>query len=196
MVRKPYALTWASDYRVKNANWNFSIATASDCNVEGNLFQLEAFGKVSGNDTDLTEVQLTPWGELGTDSLAIMGYDSNTKTQTAIFYIDKDNNRLIVLDAFNYMNAANAYTETPEGGELKFTFYNDTSRTFYWPSFDINGAGYLTVNGKADVFTYCGESNSTDLIEGSLAIGQVKGKNCKPLDYVDIYPVSSQLRIE
>ncbi|CRG82753.1 hypothetical protein PISL3812_00099 [Talaromyces islandicus] len=179
-----------------NAAATVARGTASGCNVEGNLFQLEASGKIIRNDTLLNQVTLTPWGELGTDSLAVLdSYGSPTEQKTAVFYINKDNNRLIVLDPFNYMSAANAYTETPEGGELKFTFYNDTSRTFYWPSFDINEQGHLTANGKADIFTHCG-SNSTDLLEGTLAIGHVAGKNCKALDYVDIYPVTSQLSVE
>jgi hypothetical protein len=161
------------------------------------LFQLEAFGKIKGdNDTRLNQVAITPWGELGTDSAAVLNsYTPGKKEEESVFYINKDNNHLIVLDVFNYLIPANAYTDAPEGGELKFTFYNDTSRSFYWVDFDINQDGHLTANGSADVFTHCG-SNSTTQLEGSVAIGNVPGKNCKPLDYLSIYPVSSELRIE
>jgi hypothetical protein len=143
----------------------------------------------------LNPVSITPWGELGTDSLAVLDFPDSDKIVEPVFYINKDNNNLIVLDVFNYLNAANGYTDTPEGGELKFTFFNDTTRDFYWVDFDINEDGHLTANGAADVFTNCGGSNSTTLT-GSLAIGNVPGKNCQPLDYLSIYAVSSELRLE
>lgn len=173
------------------------LVETSGSNVEGNLFQLEAFGYLpANNDTSLNYVDITPTGELGTDSAAVLdSYDPDVQEEQSVFYINKDNNRLIVLDVFNQLTPANAYIDSPEGGELKFTFYNDTTRSYYWPQFDINEDGYLTADGFADIFTRCG-SNSTDLLEGSLAIGDVPGKNCKPLSYVDVYPVTSELRIE
>lgn len=159
---------------------------------------MEAFGRVPGdNDTHLNYVDITPWGELGSDSAAVLdSYAPGKKQQQSVFYINKDNDRLIVLDVFNSLTPANAYTDTPEGGELKFTFFNDTTRSYYWPKFDINDKGYLTADGSDDVFTHCGGSNSTTMLEGSLAIGDVPGKNCKPLSYVGIYPVISDLRLE
>jgi hypothetical protein len=91
--------------------------------------------------------------------------------------------------------AANAYTDSPEGGELKFTFFNDTSRTYYWPTFDIDSNGHLTVNGSSSIFSQCG-SNDTELLNGTIGIGSISGQDCHPLDYLNVMPVTSQLSIE
>ncbi|KAE8551137.1 hypothetical protein TMatcc_009237 [Talaromyces marneffei ATCC 18224] len=165
-----------------------SPETARDCNVEGNLFQLEGWVKDS-----VGSVQLRQWGDLGTDSIAVL--DETADTKTAVHYINKDNGHLIVLDPFNLLIAANAYTESPEGGELKFTFYNDTSRTYYWPSFSIDSNGHLTVNGSSSIFSHCG-SNDTDLLGGTIGIGSVSGQDCHPLDYLNVMSVTSQLSVE
>ncbi|RAO69356.1 uncharacterized protein BHQ10_005368 [Talaromyces amestolkiae] len=162
--------------------------TASNCNVEGNLFQLEGWVQDS-----VSSVELRQWGDLGTDSIAVLNGDANTKT--AVHYINKDNGHLIVLDPFNLLIAANAYTDSPDGGELKFTFYNDSSRAYYWPSFDINADGHLTVNGSSSIFSHC-SSNDTDLLSGTIGIGSFSGKDCHPLDYLNVMPVTSQLSIE
>ncbi|KUL87549.1 hypothetical protein ZTR_04520 [Talaromyces verruculosus] len=164
--------------------------TASGCNVEGNLFQLE--GWVQGS---VGYVSLRQWGELGTDSIATL--DEAYDTKSTVHYINKDNGHLIALDPFNFLNAANAYTESPEGGELKFTFYNDTSTTYYWPTFDINSDGHLTINGSNSIFSHCGSgSNNTDLLSGTIGIGSVSGQECHPLDYLNVMPVTSLLSIE
>lgn len=138
-------------------------------------------------------IELRQWGDLGTDSIAVL--DGNANTRTAMHYINKSNGHLIVLDPFSLLTAANAYTDSPEGGELKFTYYNDTSRDYFWPSFDINADGHLTVNGSSNIFSHCG-SNDTDLLSGTIGIGSVSGQDCKPLDYLNVMPVTSQLSLE
>lgn len=172
-----------------------AAVSASGCNVEGNLFLIEAVGKTAGNYSDATLIFLSPWGNMGTDTAAILdSYDRNVTQQTGAFYINKDNNRLIALDPFYGMKAANGYTDKPEGGELKFTFFNDTSRDFYFPAFDINEDGYLTADGKS-IFTHCGPDTTLG-IQGSLSIGSVAGENCKPLDYLRVDAITSKLALD
>ncbi|KAH8698875.1 hypothetical protein BGW36DRAFT_358386 [Talaromyces proteolyticus] len=172
-----------------NSATALAAKAGSGCNVEGNLFNLEVFTPAVPT---ADQIQISQWGDLG-NSIARLSDDQNQ--QTAVFYINKDNNRLIVLDGYNFLNPSNAYTDSPNGGELKFTFYNDTSRPtpYYWPAFDINSAGNLTVNGSSKAFSVCNSKNST---QGAIHIGSTAGKNCTALDGLIIYPLTSQLGSE
>ncbi|KAL2866504.1 uncharacterized protein BJX67DRAFT_129511 [Aspergillus lucknowensis] len=146
---------------------------------------------------------------LSATALAVCNVDGNLftdpETATAIFYLNTANNRLIVLDPFNTLHASNAYTDAAEGGELKFTFYNDTSRPepYHWPVFGIkeidglNGGPYLTVDGDAAAFKYCPTDAGSNLLTGSIALGTADvGKDCVALDGLKIYSVTSQVSQE
>ncbi|KAH8695999.1 hypothetical protein BGW36DRAFT_359861 [Talaromyces proteolyticus] len=159
------------------------VKAGNDCNVEGNLFILDI------GDTD--QIVVSEWGNQGTDLIAQLGSDPSVgaDTQDALFYINKDNNRLIVLDVSDDFQPSNAYTDSPNGGELKFTYYNDTAIHHYWPVFDINSAGNLTVNGSSNAFSVCYSKQSHSTIH----IGSTAGKNCTALDDLIVHPLTSQL---
>ncbi|KAL2802732.1 hypothetical protein BJX63DRAFT_437592 [Aspergillus granulosus] len=144
----------------------------------------------------LDVVELKQTGDLGTDTLAHLSH--HPLTQWGIFCINKDNNQLITLDPFAFMNLANAYTDSPEGAELKFTFYNNTSRPngYYWPKFDIVD-GWLTADGKKEAFGYCPFQSSTGLT-GSIVIGKagIGAEGCRQLEGLQVDRATSLLRIE
>ncbi|OJJ03008.1 hypothetical protein ASPVEDRAFT_29545 [Aspergillus versicolor CBS 583.65] len=181
-----------------------ATALAAGCNVDGNLFQLQAFQTRDDGSRHTGSVKVTQIGDLGTDSLAHFNASSagGPETSTAVFYLNTDNNRLIVLDPFNPLHGSNAYTDVAEGGELKFTFYNDTSRPepYHWPVFGISEADdgkYLTVDGDAAAFKYCPTDAESPLLTGSIALGTADvGKDCVPLDVLQIYQVTSQVSQE
>ncbi|KAH8696297.1 hypothetical protein BGW36DRAFT_428313 [Talaromyces proteolyticus] len=153
----------------------------SCCNVEGNMFLL--------NIGDRDQIVISKWGKDGTDLIAQLGRDSSVDFEDALFYINKDNNRLIVLNDSNKFQPYNAYTDSPNGGELKFTYYNDTTRYYYWPVFDINSTGNLTVNGSSKAFSVCYSKNSHSTIH----IGSTAGKNCTAIDDPIVARLTSQL---
>ncbi|KAL4935525.1 hypothetical protein BDV06DRAFT_217361 [Aspergillus oleicola] len=172
----------------------------AECNVEGNLFNLQAFKTINGTQRT-GSVQVKQAGSLGTDVLA--HFSSYPDTQSAVFYINTDNNRLIVLDPFSYLKASNGYTDSPlpAGGELKFTFYNDTSRPepYKWPVFGIyEEERYLTVDGNVNAFGYCAEDEGNSVLTGSIVVGDdaINAEGCAPLDGLMVYPVTTQLAIE
>ncbi|CRG89511.1 hypothetical protein PISL3812_06547 [Talaromyces islandicus] len=167
---------------------------ASDCNVEGNLFSI-VVNKVLPNVTMENEVSITSFGRKGTDGRLIMwsGDDDDQTQKRTSFYINKENKRLVAINPFLPQLFASAYTEKPEGGEIKFTFEKDSDKKYYWPEFGLGDLWDLTVDGKSDAFYLCGSTNSTKLLDGSLAIGKVAGKNCQPLDATLIFPLNSDL---
>ncbi|KAL4863865.1 hypothetical protein BDV12DRAFT_189332 [Aspergillus spectabilis] len=177
-----------------------ATAVAADCNVDGNLFQLRAFQTLESGTRRTGQVKVTQIGDLGTDTLAHFSASSTggPETATAVFYLNKDNERLIVLDSFSFLKASNAYTDALEGGELKFTFYNGTSRPepYNWPVFDISADGFLTVDGKSDVFSHCPTDPESALLTGSIAVGTPGKDGCEALDGLKIYPVTSELAVE
>ncbi|BCS23564.1 uncharacterized protein APUU_40008A [Aspergillus puulaauensis] len=181
-----------------------ATALAAGCNVEGNLFQLQAFQTRDDGSRRTGSVQVAQIGDLGTETLAHFSASSagGPETSTAVFYLNTDNNRLIVLDPFGLLHASNSYTDAAEGGELKFTFYNDTSRPepYHWPVFGISEADdgeYLTVDGDAAAFKHCPTDAESSLLTGSIALGTADvGKDCVPLDGLKIYPVTSQISQE
>ncbi|KAL4947085.1 hypothetical protein BDW69DRAFT_190524 [Aspergillus filifer] len=175
-------------------------AAAADCNVEGSLFNLQALKTINGTRRT-GAIQVKQTGDLGTEVLA--HFSSYPDTQTAVFYINTDNNRLIVLDPFSFLKTSNGYTDSslPTGGELKFTFYNDTSRPepYIWPDFGIEEESqYLTVDGQVDGFGYCPEDEGSPLLTGSIVVGEdaMHAEGCEPLDGLMVYPVTSELAIE
>ncbi|KAH8696298.1 hypothetical protein BGW36DRAFT_428314 [Talaromyces proteolyticus] len=166
-----------------NSATALAAKAGSDCNVEGNLFML--------NIGDRDQIVISEWGSQGTELIAQLGSDhSVANTQDALFYINKDNNRLIVFDVGAEFQPSNAYTDSPNGGELKFTYYNDTAIHHYWPVFDINSTGNLTVNGSSKAFSVCYSKNSHSTIH----IGSTAGKNCTAIDDLIVYRVTSQLQ--
>ncbi|KAL4969441.1 uncharacterized protein BDV14DRAFT_196253 [Aspergillus stella-maris] len=177
-----------------------AAAAAADCNVEGSLFNLQAFKTINGTRRT-GGVQVKQTGDLGTEVLA--HFSSYPDTQTAVFYINTENNRLIVLDPFSFLKASNGYTDDalPAAGELKFTFYNDTSRPepYNWPVFGIDEESrYLTVDGEIEGFGYCPEDEGSPLLTGSIVVGEnaINAEGCEALDGLMVYPVTSELAIE
>ncbi|KAL5343868.1 hypothetical protein BJX70DRAFT_2043 [Aspergillus crustosus] len=176
-------------------------AIAAECNVDGNLFQLQAYQTNASGSRRTAQVQITSTGELGTDTLAhFSGAQEGIETSTAVFYLNKANDRLIVLDSFSFLRASNAYIDNAKGGELKFTFYNDTSRPdgYVWPVFDIateEDGEWLSVDGKKDAFSFCPTDAESALLTGSIAVGEAK-EGCEELDGLKIYAVTSELSVE
>lgn len=152
--------------------------------------------KRAPNVTYVEEVAVTTFGD-GTDASLVMwdGSDDNPILKRTSFYINKDNQRLIAINPFLPQLYANAYTEQPEGGEIKFTFEKDDKKKYYWPKFGLGELYELTVDGKPDAFYLCGTTNSTATLvkTGALAIGKVDGKYCQHLDDTLIFPLDSKL---
>ncbi|KAL4790457.1 hypothetical protein BDV19DRAFT_394031 [Aspergillus venezuelensis] len=175
-------------------------SAAANCNVDGSLFNLQASKTINGTRRT-GGVQVKQIGDLGTEVLA--HFSSYPDTQTVVFYINTDNDRLIVLDPFSLLKASNAYTDRPfpSGGELKFTFYNDTSRPepYNWPVFGIDEeSSHLAVDGDVGGFGYCPEDGGSTLLTGSIVVGEdaIHAEGCEPLDGLMVYPVTSELAIE
>jgi hypothetical protein len=134
------------------------------------------------------QIVISAWGDQGTDFIAQAGRDSYSYFQDALFYINTDNNRLMVLDVSSGFQPCSAYTNSPNGGELKFTYYNDTAIHHYWPVFDINSAGNLTVDGNSNAFSVCYSNHFS-----KIHIGSTAGKNCTVLDDVIVDRLNSTL---
>ncbi|KAL4875897.1 hypothetical protein BJY04DRAFT_151035 [Aspergillus karnatakaensis] len=165
----------------------------ASCNVEGQLFTLYAERTEGDTNTGTGTVDIKEIGDLGTDTVA--HFFDDELTRTGIFYINKKNNRLITLNPFTFMRASPAYTDSPEGGELRFTFFNDTRRPngYYWPKFEVVDR-YLTADGRSDVFGYC-PFRSEFWSTGTVIIGE-PGEGCLPLKGLYVSPVTSVLSIE
>jgi hypothetical protein len=141
----------------------------------------------------VNEVALTSFGDEGTDGRLILwnnDFEDPTQKRTS-FYINKETNRLVAINPFRLQIFATAYTEKAEGGEIKFTYNKDSTKDYHWPEFGIKELGEMTVKGNA--FYLCGSTNGSVPLDGSLAIGNVAGKNCQPLDDTLIYPLDSNL---
>lgn len=117
-------------------------------------------------------------------------YNDPTQKRTS-FYINKSNNRLIAANPWEPQLFATAYTEKAEGGEIKFTYEKDSSKDYHWPTFGEGELGELTVDGND--FYLCGSTNGSIPLDGSLAIGDVAGKNCQILDDTFMFPLDSHL---
>ncbi|KAJ0421550.1 hypothetical protein BJY00DRAFT_281908 [Aspergillus carlsbadensis] len=169
----------------------------SACNVEGNLFNLYAKRTPDDTNTAPGTVNLKQTGDLGTDTLA--HFSQPGLTHWGVFYINKaNNNRLITLDPFAFLNAANAYLDSPDGGELKFTFYNDTGRPggYYWPRFDVVDR-WLTMDGRRDVFGYC-PFRAEYVTTGRIVAGEagIAMEGCRRLEGLMVLRVTSTLSQE